>query len=211
MNNNVAIPISAHLLSPFYYHGLYAMDGSATHPGVITDTALIFAVRHTLLGSPSTLPNRPNYYEDMRHIPWRASLLMGTSNNQVLPPVRHTIDVSREGGYHDKMQNCMSSGNFIGTFFVHEVASGAEYQGMLYGPDFFKFYDIQTLIVRVGVGGLGMLEIRRDKSVGDVHLNAKTASWFNRSIQEKYRILDSIRVAQAMSIRQAVDELRYWG
>jgi hypothetical protein len=33
------IQIQAEALTPFYYHGLYAPDGSMTRPDIVTDTA----------------------------------------------------------------------------------------------------------------------------------------------------------------------------
>ena len=69
--------IRARSLTPFYYHGLYARDGSATHPDVITDTALVFALRAALFGIPGVMRAQPDYKMDLGAIPWRASLLMG--------------------------------------------------------------------------------------------------------------------------------------
>ena len=197
---NVAIPISATLLSPFYYHGLYALDGSATHPGVITDTTLIFALQSALFNYSPKLRYQPDYKADIRNLPWRASLLIGGKDN----------DISREGGYQDKLQRCIASGNFKNTFFVHEVASGAYYQGLLYGPDPFTTYKQDSLIIRVGVGRLGLLELRKQKSIEKIYLNTKTASWFGRKLSEDHRILDTIRVSYPLSIKDAVNELKQW-
>ncbi|OAD19136.1 hypothetical protein THIOM_005245 [Candidatus Thiomargarita nelsonii] len=201
--------ITARVLTPFYYHGLYARDGSATHPNVITDTAFMFALRATLLGTPPVLRAKPDYKADLKNLPWRASLLMGTTNS-MLPPVRHTIDVAREGGYHENMQKNMGSGNFKGTFFVHEVAVGASYEGILLGPDPFKILKSKRFIMRVGVAKQGMLEISPHKSVKTVRLNTATAKLFGRDLKEAYRIIDTIRVSQALSQNEATEELRLW-
>lgn len=205
-----AIPIAAKLLSPFYYHGLYAFDGSATHPGVITDTAIVFALQQALYSFSPKLRHHPNYLEDMRNLPWRASLLIGAQENQMMFPVRHTIDLTREGGYQDKLQRCIGSGNFKNTFFVHEVAAGAQYQGLLYGPNPFTYYGTKTIIVRIGVGRLGMLELKKAKQPDKIRLNTQTAAWFGRSLPEDYRILDSIRVSHSLTVTDATHELAQW-
>jgi hypothetical protein len=204
-----SLGINARVLTPFYYHGLYARDGSATHPNVITDTAFMFALRAALLGTPPLLRAKPDYKADLKKIPWRASLLMGTTNS-MLPPVRHTIDVAREGGYHENMQKNMGSGNFKGTFFVHEVAVGASYEGILLGPDPFKILKSKKFIVRVGVAKQGMLEISPHKSVKTVRLNTATAKLFGRDLKEAYRIIDTIRISQALSQNEATEELKLW-
>lgn len=207
MHTHHLIPLQARVLSPFYYHGLYARDGSASHANVITDTALLFALRNALSVSLPALRSRPDYRTDLRQIPWRASLLMG-QNNALLPPVRHTIDVEREGGNHEAMQKNMGSGNFKKTFFVHEVAVGATYSGLLVGADIFKHTD--NLIVRVGVGRLGMLELRRADKLEAVYLNAATARLFGQPIPEDYRILDTIRVSSALKPEVARKALATW-
>jgi hypothetical protein len=209
----IALSITARVLTPFYYHGLYARDGSATHPNVITDTALVFALQATLLPHPvPVLRAKPDYLADLRQIPWRASLLM-SPGNFMLPPVRHTIDVAKEGGYHENMQKNMGSGNFKNTFFVHEVAVDASYTGLLYGPDPFKISGTKHLIVRVGVAKQGMLEITRceSKKLKKVQLNTATAQLFGRNhIPEAYRILDTIRVSEPVAKEEAEIELQHW-
>lgn len=201
--------IRARSVTPFYYHGLYARDGSATHPDVITDTALIFALRAALLRVPEVLRAQPDYQADLSSLPWRASLLMGVGN-MVMAPIRHTIDVAREGGNQENMQGNMFSGNFKNTFFVHEVEAGAEYTGLLVGPNPFTVLGTKRFVIRVGVGRLGMLELTPDKTIATVALNTATARLFRRSIPEAYRIIDTIRVGMAMPTPAAVTELEQW-
>jgi hypothetical protein len=201
--------IRARSLTPFYYHGLYARDGSATHPDVITDTALVFALRTALFGAPEVLRSQPDYHADLRAMPWRASLLMGDSNS-MMAPVRHTIDVEREGGNHENMQKNMASGNFKKTFFVHEVEAGAEYTGLLVGPDPFDALGTDHFVVRVGVGRLGMMELTPDQAITTVALNTATAKLFRRVLPEVYRIIDTIRVGTSMPIEDAATELQQW-
>ncbi len=205
---SVVMTVRATALTPFYYHGLYARDGSASHADVITDTALLFALRNALLGMPPALRATPDYAADLRHIPWRASLLMG-EGNALMPPVRHTIDVEREGGNHEAMQKNMGSGNFKKTFFVHEVALGASYSGVIVGPNIFQETD--SFVVRVGIGRLGMLELRKADTLETVRLNAATARLFGRDdVKEEYRILDTIRVSVPFSLQDAKRELVQW-
>jgi hypothetical protein len=201
--------IRARSLTPFYYHGLYARDGSATHPDVITDTALIFALRAALLGEAGVMRGQPDYKADLDAIPWRASLLMGDSNI-MMAPVRHTIDVEREGGNHENMQKNMYSGNFKKTFFVHEVEVGAEYTGLLVGPDPFAALGTNRFVIRVGVGRLGMMEITPDRTITTVALNTATAKLFRRALPEEYRIFNTIRVGATMAIEEAAMELQKW-
>jgi hypothetical protein len=203
------IGIRARSLTPFYYHGLYARDGSATHPDVVTDTALIFALRAALLGEAGVMRGQPDYKADLDAIPWRASLLMGDSNI-MMAPIRHTIDVEREGGNHENMQKNMYSGNFKKTFFVHEVEVGAEYTGLLVGPDPFVALGTNRFVIRVGVGRLGMMEITLDRTITTVALNMATAKLFRRALPEVYRILDTIRVGASMTIEEAAMELQKW-
>lgn len=197
----------AEILTPFYYHGLYAVDGAATHPDVISDTALCFALAYAL-GMPPTphLRTQPNYLEDLRHLPWRASLALGS--NRTLGPVRHIIDVEREGGYPVKMQKAMASGLYKKTFYVHEVAPGAIYRGILYGPDPFRLD--KELIVRVGVGRLGMVRLVQTEEVFDCRLNTATARLFGQTLPEEGRILDTIRLSRPYSPEKAAEVLSSW-
>jgi hypothetical protein len=207
---NEWVPIQAQTLTPFYYHGLYARDGSTTHPNVITDTALMFALKYALLPNMSpALRAKPDYRTDLLQIPWRASLLWNDMN-EMMPPVRHTIDVEREGGNHENMQKNMGSGNFKKTFFVHEVATGARYQGLLVGPNIFNLLNIKSIIIRIGVGKMGLLEIFPNEEIKSARLNASTAKLFRRNLQDVYRIVDTIRVSQPLSIKAAKNELRQW-
>lgn len=198
----------AETLTPFYYHGLYVPDGAATHPDVISDTALCFALAYAL-GMPPTprLRTQPDYREDLRRLPWRASLALG-SGNRNLGPVRHIIDVEREGGYPVAMQKFMASGLFKKTFYVYEVAPGATYQGILYGPDPFGFG--KELILRVGVGRLGMLRLVRAEEVSDCRLNTATACLFGQTLPEEGRILDTIRLSRPYPPEEAAEVLASW-
>lgn len=206
--NVAVIPFRAESLTPFYYHGVYVPDGAATHPDVISDTALCFALAYAL-GKPPTpfLRNRPEYLEDLRRLPWRASLALGKGNRN-LGPVRHIIDVEREGGYSVAMQKAMGSGMFKKTFYVHEVAPGAKYHGVLHGPDPFRFG--KDILVRVGVGRMGVLRLCREKDEMEYHLNAATALLFGQSLAEESRILDTIRLSQGYSLDQAGAILASW-
>lgn len=208
-----AIPIQARLLTPMYYHGIYIPDGSATHPNIITDTALVFALHHTLTGKPFVRPDStyPDYLGDLKQIPWRASLLMGQSN-RMLAGIRHTVDVEREGGYQDELQKGMGSGNYKKQFFVNEVAVGAKYTGLLYGPDPFALIQQDTFVIRVGVGKTGMLQLSRldHQAVSEYHLNCATAKLFQTPLREAYRILDTIRISQPLSLESSQDVLKSW-
>ncbi|MBK1717849.1 hypothetical protein CKO27_09380 [Thiocystis violacea] len=197
------------MLTPCYYHGRYAMDGSASDPDVITDTALLFALRATLLGAPATLKARPDYRADLMDIPWRASLLMG-QGNALLPPLRRSVDMEREGGRSVSVQSNMNKGHYKNIFFTHSIAAGATYRGLLVGPDPFAWTDSGSLIVRVGVGRAGMLRLARDDGGKEVRLNAATGLLFNRSLTEQERRLDTIRPTAPMSVEKAAEELRQW-
>jgi hypothetical protein len=201
--------IRARSVTPLYYHGLYARDGSATYPDVITDTALVFALRAAVLRVPEVLRAQPDYKADLAALPWRASLLLGKGNS-VMAPIRHTIDVVREGGNQENMQKSMRSGNFKNTFFVHEVDAGAEYTGLLVGPNPFTVLQTNRFVIRVGVGRLGMLELTPDQTITTVALNTATAQLFRRVLPEAYRIIDTIRVGRAMLIAEAAAELAQW-
>ena len=163
--------IRARSVTPFYYHGLYARDGSATHPDVITDTAMVFALRAALLRVPEVLRAQPDYKTDLAALPWRASLLLGEANS-IMAPIRHTIDIVREGGNQENMQKSVRSGNFKNTFFVHEVEAGAKYTGLLVGPNPFTILGTDRFVIRVGIGRLGMLELTPDKTITTVALNS---------------------------------------
>jgi hypothetical protein len=167
------------------------------------------ALRAALLRAPAFMRSQPDYKTDLGAIPWRASLLMGDSNS-MMAPVRHIIDVEREGGKHENMQKNMYSGNFKKTFFVHEVESGAEYTGLLVGPDLFAVLGTDCFVIRVGVGRLGMVEITPDPAVTSVSLNTATAKLFRRTLPEAYRIIDTIRVGASMPIEDAATELQQW-
>jgi hypothetical protein len=206
--NATVTAFRAETLTPFYYHGLYSPDGAATHPDVISDTALCFALAYAF-GIPPTprLRTTPDYREDLRRLPWRASLALG-SGNRNLGPVRHIIDVEREGGYTVAMQKAMGSGLYKKTFYVHEVAPGATYQGILYGPDPFAFGE--ELIVRVGVGRTGLLRMERAKEVSDCRLNSATARLFGQVLPEEGRILDTIRLSRPYPPDEAAEVLASW-
>lgn len=205
-----AFGIEATVLTPFYYHGLYVPDGSATHPAVITDTALVFGLQALFRGIDWRPPRPiPDYRADLARIPWRASLLHG-EHNESLPPVRHTVDLSREGGYTEKIQHNIGSGNYKNTFFVHEVAAGARYSGLLCGPNPFEALGTDELILRIGVNRLGMLQLRPTETPSEVFLNTATARLFGRQLPEWYRIIDTIRLSRPMNADTAVNELGSW-
>jgi hypothetical protein len=185
------------------------MDGSATDPDVITDTALLFALRATLFGVTLGMRTTPDYRTDLAAIPWRASLLMG-QGNALLPPLRRSVDMEREGGRSVRMQANMNKGHYKNIFFTHSIAPGARYSGLLIGPDPFAAHDTDTLIVRVGVGRGGMLKLTRDDEIATVQLNAATATLFGRAIPERERRLDTIRPSVPMPVAQAAEELHHW-
>lgn len=195
-------------LTPFYYHGVYVPDGSATCPDVLSDTALCFALAHALGCPPTTaLRARPNYLEDLKRLPWRASLALGP-NNRNLGPVRHIIDVEREGGYSTAMQKAMGSGLYKKTFYVHEVAPGAEYHGVLFGPD--PFVVDKTIIVRIGVGRTGLLRLERSDATSDCRLNTATAALFGQFLRTRIKILDTIRLSRCYTPSAAAAVLASW-
>lgn len=206
--NAAIVPFHAESLTPFYYHGLYVPDGAATHPDVISDTALCFALAYAF-GRPPTprLRHQPDYLEDLRRLPWRASLALG-SGNRNLGPVRHIIDVEREGGYSTSMQKAMGSGLFKKTFYVHEVAPGAKYTGILRGPDPFRWD--KDIVVRVGVGRLGLLRLKRHKELQECRLNTATAILFGQALADEARILDTIRLSRAYTLNEAAEVLASW-
>lgn len=201
--------IDAEMLTPFYYHGHYALDGSATEPGVITDTALLFALRAALLGASPLLRGQPDYRADLQAIPWRASLLIG-NDNELLPPLRRTVDMDKEGGRSARMQKNMSSGFYKNQFFTHSVRPGAKYHGLLVGPDPFNLAETDELVVRVGVGRAGMVKLTRSSQQKPVQLNAATARLFARPVEAEYRILDTIQPSRLYDIAEAVKELSEW-
>ncbi len=208
------IGIEARVLTPFYYHGLHVDGGSATYAEVITDTTLLFALAATFSPHYRVLRAKGDtaYREDLKTLPWRASLLTGV-HTQALPPVRHVADVVREGGYTERFRRSTGSGNYKTTFLVHEVAAGSRYQGLLTGLNPFRQLGVESLIVRIGVGRLGMLELTANKTVEVVRLNAATARLFERNeeqVKEEYRVLDTIRVSVPFSLQDAERELAAW-
>lgn len=208
--DNVLIPFHARTLTPFYYHGFYVPDGSATHPDILSDTALCFALAH-VLGIPPTsrLREAPDYRTDLLHIPWRASLAVG-DDNPSLAPVRHIIDVEREGGYAEKLQKNMASGYFKKTFYVHEVAPGAIYHGLLFGPDPFRIANAEEIIVRVGVGRLGMVQLTKESPLKEYRLNVSTGRLFGVSLFEDFSVLDTIRFSVPCKPAEAEGILSQW-
>lgn len=212
METTALIGIEARVLTPFYYHGLHVDGGSATYADIITDTALLFALAAAFSPRQRVLRAKGDtaYREDLNRLPWRASLLMG-EHTQALPPVRHVADVVREGGYTERFRRSTGSGNYKTTFLVHEVAAGSRYRGLLSGPDPFRLSGAPSLIVRVGVGRLGMLEIAPCKDMANVRLNTATARLFGRdAVVEDYRVLDTIRVSVPLSLEEAGRELAVW-
>lgn len=201
--------IDAEMLTPFYYHGHYALDGSATEPGVITDTALLFALRAALLGASPLLRGQPDYRADLQAIPWRASLLIG-SDNELLPPLRRTVDMDKEGGRSARMQKNMSSGFYKNQFFTHSVRPGAKYYGLLVGPDPFNLAETDEIVVRIGVGRAGMVKLTRSSQQKPVQLNSATARLFARPVEAEYQILDTIQPSRLYNIAEAVKELSEW-
>lgn len=200
---NLWTGVRARLLTPLYYHGIYVPDGSATDPRFLTDTAMVFALAAALGCSPTQGPRAtPNYRADLERILWRASLFISTDAH-LMAPIRHTIDVEREGGNTETMQANMASGNFKKTFYVNEVAPDAQYFGALWGPDPFKALGVPSLIVRMGVGRTGIVELHPTALPEKVVLNAATARLFGQIIPEAYRVLDTIRPSPPLSLDAA--------
>lgn len=207
---NKWIGVRATLLTPLYYHGVYVPDGSATEPTILTDTAMVFALAATLNCAPTRfLRAVPNYKEDLKNIPWKATLFL-SSNAHLMAPVRHIIDADREGGNTETMQGNMASGNFKKTFYVHEVTPGAVYSGALYGPDPFEAIEQKEIIVRMGVGRTGMVQLQKTSLPKEVVLNTATAALFGYSLPEAYRILNTIRPSHPLPQTQAEAMLAAW-
>ena len=203
------IGIRATLLTPLYYHGVYVPDGSATEPHILTDTAMVFALAAALGCSPTRfLRTVPDYKTDLKKIPWRATLFL-SRNAHLMAPVRHIIDTDREGGNTETMQSNMASGNFKKTFYVHEVAPGAVYFGALYGPEFFTT-EMEEVVVRMGVGRTGMVELQQIPAPETVILNTATTALFDVSLPAAHRILDTIRPSHPLSRSQAQTILSTW-
>lgn len=197
------VGVRATLLTPLYYHGIYVPDGSATEPRTLTDTAIVFALAATLGCSPTRyLRAEPDYKADLQVIPWRSTLFLST-NAHLMAPVRHIIDTDREGGNTEAMQGNMASGNFKKTFYVHEVAPGAEYFGALYGPDPFTMGGSDVLVVRMGVGRTGMVQLQGVPVSEEVVVNTATTALFGMPLPEAYRILDTIRPSHPIPRAQA--------
>ncbi len=194
--------ISATLLSPLYYHGIYVPDGSATDPRALTDTGMVFALSAALGCSP-TLHTRqtPEYRADLMKVPWRASLFLA-ENARLLAPVRHIIDVEREGGNTETMQSNMASGNFKKTFYVHEIEIGAVYHGALFGPNPFKAYHTDSIVIRMGVGRTGLVQLKPQPVPEKIVVNTATLALFGHKVPEAYRIMDTIRPSHALSIAE---------
>ncbi|OUD13073.1 hypothetical protein [Thioflexithrix psekupsensis] len=217
LSESSVIGLTARVLTPFYYHGLYVSDGSATYAGVITDTALMFALAAAFSSRYRVLRTKGDtrYRQDIASLPWRASLLMGT-HTQALAPVRHTTDITREGGYTERFRRSTGSGNYKTTFLVHEIAAGSEYEGIIVGIDPFKaipFSSAKKLVIRVGAGRLGLLELTPNPTLKQVRLNVATARLFGsdeKQLSEDYRVLDTIRVSHSLSLDQAKSILLNW-
>jgi len=208
------VGVRATVLSPFYYHGMYVPDGSSTDPTVLSDTTIMFALAHSLGRPPAPFPRaRPAYREDIAQLPWKASLFMSpdaSTTNALLSPVRHGLDVEREGGYPESLQKGMASGNVKKIWWVHEVAPDSQYIGVLFGPNPFTAFRSHDLIIRVGVGRLGLIRLEPETIRKDIRLNAATARLFGQKIPEEYRILDTIRVSEPMTIEVAVGVVSKW-
>lgn len=210
------VGVEAVSLTPFYYHGLYVPDGSSTNPTLLTDTSVMFALAHAL-GCPPTRGTRskPDYATDISRMPWRASLFTeyqeeaGDFNSRLMP-LRHSLDVEREGGYQESLQKNLGSGNVKKIWYVHEVAQGARYRGALFGPNPFKSHGLDEIIIRIGVQRMGMISLRPTKEIEKVRLNAATARLFDTDIAEEYRVLDTIRVSKPMLLSEAQGLVNQW-
>ena len=208
--DNTPISFRAETLTPFYYHGLYVPDGSSTHPDVLSDTALCFALAHAF-GIPPTrrLREKPDYKKDLSYIPWRASLSTGEGNRSIAP-VRHIIDVDREGGNSVRMQKNMASGFFKKTFYVHEVDVRAVYHGIIVGPDPFEMAHAEEVTIRIGVGRLGIVRLTKDKPQDNYRLNVATGYLFGCALPEESRVLDTIRFSFPYASAEARGILSTW-
>ncbi|MCL6576734.1 hypothetical protein [Kyrpidia sp.] len=206
--------VLATVLAPFYYHGIYVPDGSSTDPTVLSDTTIMFALAHSLGCPPSPFPrSSPAYTEDVAKLPWKASLFISLDayeTNSLLPPIRHSLDMEREGGYQESLQKGMASGNVKKIWWVHEVAPDSQYTGVLFGRDPFALYRTDHIIVRVGVGRLGIIRLEPVAVPEVVRLNAATARLFDQELEEDYRVLDTIRVSEPISIEVAAGVVSGW-
>lgn len=217
MRELTGMGVKATTLTPFYYHGLYSPDGSATDPGILTDTTVMFALAHAL-GCPPTpfRRSRPDYATDIVRLPWKASMFLASADiyssaNHLLKPVRRGVDVEREGGYHETLQKNMGSGNVKKVWWVHEVGIGATYYGALFGPNPFKLYSTSEIFVRVGVGSTGLVRLEPTALPDDsVRLNTATVKLFGDSVPEDYRILDTIRVSVPLDMAAAGKVVSEW-
>jgi len=101
------------------------------------------------------------------------------------------------------MQRNMASGNFKKFWWVHEVAPSAQYVGALWGPNPFEWAGHPEIIIRVGVGRMGLVRLKATAVPDRVVLNGATTALWGYSVPEAYRILDTIRVSYPLSLKEA--------
>lgn len=205
------IAVEAKVIAPFFYNSFAVASGSSTLKDVISDVALNYAIANAcgMLRS-DLLPTKPDHKGDIQKMPHRCSPFV-SSDAKLLQPQSRRKNADAEGGLPKRIAAGSSKGNVKDFYIIQEVAVGATYQGVIFNYDPFKVFGVSRLIVRVGRGRLGMLELKKiDQLPSEIRLNTHTGALFGSEIPTDRFYLQNIQLSEPMDINQANKVVSQW-
>ena len=123
----------------------------------------------------------------MASIPFKPSLFCG-SGNRLNRPLARRLNLDAEGGLPASINRATTSGNIKNYFHVQEVAVGSMFRGVFLHADPLalaeKVYGekLDRLVVRLGLGRVGVGLLERCAEVEEIRLNLHTALLFDPDV-----------------------------
>ena len=205
-----SVGVVAELLTPFHYHSLATPSGSATLPEYLSDIAMNYAIAAALgMMQGVALPIQADYKRDLQAIPWRCSVLMA-GHSELRPPMVQRFNIGAEAGHNSRIHSGSSKGNLKDFYRIQEVDRGGVFRGVIFGENPFSLCQQEELIVRIGKHRRGMVRLRPENGITDVHLNAYTANLFDQTESVERFVLHTLQLTHAQSVQSALGRVRLW-
>ncbi len=179
-------------LTPWAWHGLAVPSGTATLHDLVTDTSMAFSTAFALGMGPRwpCLPTAPDYRGHLASIPFKPSLFCG-SGNRLNRPLARRLNLDAEGGLPASIHRAVTSGNIKNYFHIQEVAVGSTFRGVFLHSDPLALTEkaygekLDRLVVRLGLGRVGVGLLERCAEVPEIRLNLHTAQLFDPDVSAK--------------------------
>ena len=206
-------------LAPWAWHGLAVPSGTATLNDIVTDTAMAFATAAALgmVWRSPCLPVTPDYRSHLAALPFKPTLFLG-HDNRLNRPLARRLNLDAECGMPATIDNARKSGNIKDYYHIQEVAVGSVFHGFFLHADPLRLAQaaygerVDQLVVRLGLGRVGVGLLERCASQHDICLNLHTVRLFDPDVDLEagpYR-LHSIQPSQPLDPDEALRITAAW-